>query len=163
MSGFFARLFQRSAPAIYEARPRDAAALSKLHMRSFTAGWSESEMERLLSDPSVIAHVVRADGGRGNALGFLISRCAGDEAEILSVAVDPKERGRGLAGELLRHHLSRVAARGIVKIFLEVGEDNRAALRLYDKAGFREVGKRAGYYPRAEGTISALVLRRDLA
>jgi ribosomal-protein-alanine N-acetyltransferase len=163
MTGFFARLFQRSAPAIFEARPRDAASLAKLHTRSFPAGWSESEMERLLSDPSVIAHVARANGGRGHALGFLMSRCAGDEAEILSVAVDPSERGRGLAGELLRHHLSRVAARGIAKIFLEVGEDNRAALRLYDKAGFQEVGKRAGYYPRAEGAISALVLRRDLA
>ena len=163
MSGFFARFFQRTPPSILEARPRDAAALSKLHTRSFPVGWSESEIERLLSDPSVIAHVARGDGGRGSALGFLMSRCAGDEAEILSVAVDPEARGRGLAGELLRHHLSRVAARGIARIFLEVGEDNRAALRLYDKAGFREVGKRAGYYPRAEGAISALVLRRDLA
>jgi ribosomal-protein-alanine N-acetyltransferase len=163
MSGFLSRLFARPAPAILAARPEDAATLARLHARSFPVGWSENEIERLLSDPSVIAHVARAGGGRGAALGFLMSRCAGDEAEILSVAVDPKERGRGLAGELLRHHLARVAARGIAKIFLEVGEDNRAALRLYDKAGFREVGKRAGYYPRAEGSISALVLRRDLA
>ena len=163
MSGFFARFFRRTPPSVLEARPRDAASLARLHTRSFPVGWSESEMERLLSDPSVIAHVARGSGGRGPALGFLMSRSAGDEAEILSVAVDPSERGRGLAGDLLRHHLSRAAARGIAKIFLEVGEDNKAALRLYDKARFREVGKRAGYYPRAEGAISALVLRRDLA
>ena len=73
-----------------------------------------------------------------------MSRCAADEAEILSVAVDPKSRGRGLAGDLLRHHLARIAARGITKIFLEVGEDNRSALRLYNRAGFREVGKTRG-------------------
>jgi len=162
MREFFARFFPRSAPAILEARPRDAAALAKLHARSFPVGWSESEMERLLSDPSVLSHIARGNGGRGPAAGFLMSRCAGDEAEILSVAVDPAVRGRGLAGELLRHHLSRVAARGIAKIFLEVGEDNRPALRLYAKAGFREAGKRTGYYPRPEGAVSALVLRRDL-
>jgi ribosomal-protein-alanine N-acetyltransferase len=162
MSGFFSKFFQGSAPAILEARPRDARALARLHAGSFPVGWSESEMERLLSDPSIISHIARANSGRGAATGFLMSRCAGDEAEILSVAVDPSERGRGLAGELLRHHLSRIAARGIAKIFLEVGEDNRPALRLYAKAGFREVGKRAGYYPRPEGAVSALILRRDL-
>ncbi len=123
-------------------------------------------MERLLSDPSVITHIARENGGRGSAAGFLMSRIAADEAEILSVAVEPKARGRGLAGELLRHHLSRVAARGIARIFLEVGEDNTPALRLYRKAGFREVGKRPGYYPRgisAGGAVSALILRRELA
>ncbi len=123
-------------------------------------------MERLLSDPSVITHIARENGGRGSAAGFLMSRIAADEAEILSVAVEPKARGRGLAGELLRHHLSRVAARGIARIFLEVGEDNTPALRLYRKAGFREVGKRPGYYPAgisAGGAVSALILRRELA
>lgn len=163
MNGFFSRLFARPAPAILAAGPQDAAALARLHERSFSVGWSEAELERLLSDPSVTAHVAREKGGRGAAVAFLMSRSAGDEAEILSVAVDPAARGRGLAGELLRHHLARLAAHGIRELFLEVGEDNVAALRLYAKAGFREVGKRAGYYPRAEGTVSALVLRRDLA
>jgi ribosomal-protein-alanine N-acetyltransferase len=163
MSGFFSRLFAQPAPAMLTARPQDAAALAQLHALSFPVGWSEAEMERLLSDPSVIVHVAREKGGRGAAAGFLMSRCAADEAEILSVAVEPAARGRGLAGELLRHHLARLAARGIRSLFLEVGEDNEAALRLYTKAGFREVGKRAGYYPRTEGAVSALVLKRDLA
>jgi ribosomal-protein-alanine N-acetyltransferase len=163
MSGFFSRLFARPAPAILAARPQDAAALAKLHARSFPVGWSEAEIEQLLSDPSVIAHVAREKGGRGAIVAFLMSRCVQDEAEILSVAVEPAARGRGLAGELLRHHLARLAARGIRSLFLEVGEDNVAALRLYAKAGFREVGKRAGYYPRTEGAVSALVLKRDLA
>jgi ribosomal-protein-alanine N-acetyltransferase len=163
MSGFFARFFQRTPPAISAARASDARALATLHARSFPVGWSETEFERLLSDPAVITHVAREDGGRGKTSGFLMSRCAADEAEILSVAVDPRSRGRGLAGDLLRHHLARVAARGMTKIFLEVGEDNRSALRLYNRAGFREVGKRAGYYPRSEGAISALILRRELA
>ena len=48
-------------------------------------------------------------------------------------------------------------------MFLEVDEDNTAASRLYDRAGFREVGRRPGYYPGAGGkAAAALVLRRDL-
>lgn len=164
MKALFSKLFRRERPAIFDARPGDAADCAKLHARSFSVGWSEDEMERLLSDPAVVAHIARAKGGRGTPAGFLMSRIAADEAEILSVAVDPAARERGIARDLLRHHLARIAARGTARIFLEVGEDNRAALRLYDGAGFREVGKRAGYYPRPGGeTISALVLRRELA
>jgi ribosomal-protein-alanine N-acetyltransferase len=163
MKALFSKFFRQDHPAIFDARPRDAAACAKLHARSFSVGWNEDEMERLLSDPSVVTHLARANSGRGEAIGFLMSRVAADEAEILSVAVDPSARGRGIAGDLLRHHLARIAARGTARIFLEVGEDNRPALRLYDKAGFREVGKRAGYYPKpGGGAVSALVLRREL-
>jgi ribosomal-protein-alanine N-acetyltransferase len=116
-----------------------------------------------LSDHSVIAHVARANGGRGAIVGFLMSRFAADEAEILTIAVAPNQRGQGLAGQLLHRHLGRLAALGIARIFLEVGEDNRPALRLYDKSGFRQVGRREAYYPRTKGAISALTLRRELA
>ncbi len=164
MIGFLVQLLHRPAPAIVEARVRDARDCASLHAQSFPTGWSESEIERLLLDSSVVCHLTRKNGGRGAALAFIMSRLAADEAEILSVAVSPKARGKGLAGELLRHHLSRVAARGATRMFLEVGEDNAPALRLYRNAGFREVGKRAGYYPRGAGesAVSALILRREL-
>jgi|SRR6185295_1014290 len=162
MIGFFSKLFVRTAPAVLEARPRDSSSLAAIHARSFPVGWSEPEFERLLSDQSVIAHIARADGGRGIIVGFLLSRIVADEAEILTVAVAPSERGRGLASQLLHRHLGRLAALGVAQVFLEVGEDNRSALRLYDRAGFRQVGQRAGYYPRPEGTVSALTLKREL-
>ena len=162
MNGFFSKLFKRTVPTIVEARPRDAAALAAVHAYSFQVGWTEPEFERMLSDDSVIAHIARADGGRGAVVGFLLSRIAADEAEILTVAVAPVQRGQGLAEQLLHHHLGRLAALGIVQVFLEVGEDNRPALRLYDRAGFRQVGRRASYYLRAEGKLSALTLRREL-
>ena len=93
-----------------------------------------------------------------------MSRRAGDEAEILSVAVAHARRGRGLARTLLDLHLRRLAGFGVRAVFLEVDEQNRPALRLYARAGFREVGRRPNYYPGDGGTAaSALVLRRDLA
>jgi ribosomal-protein-alanine N-acetyltransferase len=154
------RLLGRGEPVLSEAGPRDAAALAKLHAASFRRGWSDGEFERLLIERNVVAH--RAMTGRTLA-GFILSRMAAGEAEILSVAVGAARRGRGLARALLHLHLRRLAGLGTRAVFLEVDEDNTPARRLYARAGFREVGRRPGYYQQANGsTATALVLRRDL-
>ena len=80
-------------------------------------------------------------------------------SEILSVAVAPRWRGRGLSRPLLDLHLRRLAGLGVRTVFLEVDEKNAPAGRLYRRAGFYVVGRRQGYYA---GGASALVLRRDL-
>lgn len=161
MMGFFTQLFARGEPALSEASPRDAAAIAALHAASFRRGWSEQEVEGLLLERAVIAH--RAVLG-GRLAGFIMSRLAADEAEILSVAVAARQRGRGLARQLLHLHLRRLAGLHARAVFLEVDEHNKAAIRLYDRAGFREVARRPNYYPGAEGRpAAALVLRRDLA
>jgi ribosomal-protein-alanine N-acetyltransferase len=160
MIGLLRRL-AGSEPVLSEAGPRDAPALAALHAAAFRRGWSEDEFERLLLDPIVIAH--RALAGRTLA-GFILSRLAAGEADILSVAVAPARRGRGLARKLLDLHLRRLAGMGARAVFLEVDEDNAAARRLYAGARFREVGRRPAYYARGpEGPANALVLRRDLA
>lgn len=148
-------------PVLSEAATRDAAAIAKLHAASFQRGWSEDEIEHMLLDRNVVAH--RAAIGQ-NFAGFVISRMAADEAEILSIAVSSSYRGRNIARTMLRHHLGRLAAFGVRTVFLEVDEGNVSALRLYRRAGFVEVGRRDGYYPSTSGRpTSALVLRRDLA
>ena len=159
MTGLFARLFARGVPTLAPAHPRDAAALAVLHAASFNRGWGEQEFEQLLTDRSVIAD--RAAIGRRN-IGFIVSRRAADEAEILSVAVARAWRGRGLARRLLDLHLRRLAGFGLRAVFLEVDADNEPARRLYARAGFREVGRRPGYYPQGSAGKAALVLRRDL-
>jgi ribosomal-protein-alanine N-acetyltransferase len=156
-----ARLFGRAEPLLAEASPRDAGAISRLHATSFIRGWSEDEVERLLTERAVLAH--RATNGRALA-GFILSRLAAEEAEILSVAVDKGARGRGLARKLLTLHMGRLAGLGIKAVFLEVDEANDPARRLYRRAGFREVGRRKGYYPKASApAAAALILRRDIA
>ena len=160
MIGMLARLFGRGEPALSEARPRDARAFAALHARSFRHGWSDGEFERLLLERNVVAH--RAVLGRA-LHGFILSRLAGGEAEILSVAVAPARRGRGLARALLNLHMRRLAGLGAQAVFLEVDEGNEPARRLYQRAGFREVGRRQGYYQQGrEQAAAALVLRRDL-
>ena len=158
MMGFIANLFARPEPSVTACGPSDAAALAVLHGASFHRGWSEDEFERLLLDRAVVAHRVMI--GRALA-GFIISRIIAGEAEILSVAVASARRGKGLARQLLSLHLRRLAGLGTRTVFLEVDEGNVPARRLYQRAGFREVGRREGYYPAGQGT-AALVLRRDL-
>jgi ribosomal-protein-alanine N-acetyltransferase len=161
MKRLFARLFARPEPMLSEAGPRDAPALAALHGASFRRGWSEDEFERLLLDRSVLVH--RATLGH-QPVGFIISRLAAGEAEILSVAVARSHQGRGLARRLLDLHMRRLAGLGVRTIFLEVDDDNLPARRLYARSAFRQVGRRDGYYPRPGSAAgAALVLRRDLA
>ena len=158
--GLLSNLFSRGEPGLSAASSRDAAAIAALHAASFRRGWSEQEVEGLLTDRHVIAH--RAMLGSTMA-GFIMSRLVEDEAEILSVAVASPRRGRGLARNLLNLHLRRLAAFGARAVFLEVDEHNKAAIRLYDRAGFHEISRRPNYYPGAAGkAVAALVLRRDL-
>jgi len=160
MIGFLARLFARREPALSEATPRDAAAIAALHAASFQRGWSDGEIERLLLERNILAH--RATSGRA-LHGFILSLLAAGEAEILSVAVAASHRGRGLARALLSLHLRRLAGLGTQTVFLEVDEANEPARRLYDRAGFREVGRRPGYYQQGrDRAAAALILRRDL-
>jgi ribosomal-protein-alanine N-acetyltransferase len=158
MSNIASRLFARRAPVLAPAGPADAQALAALHARSFHRAWNEGEFEALLSQRNVVGH--RAMLGRALG-GFVLSRMVPPEAEILSIAVASSRRGKGLAGQLLQIHLRRLAALGIGAVFLEVGEQNVPARRLYRRAGFREVGRREAYYSAEKGS-AALVLRRDL-
>jgi ribosomal-protein-alanine N-acetyltransferase len=155
MISLIANLLGRSEPLLSDASARDAAVIAALHGKSFQRGWSEDEVEGLLLERNVIGH--RALAGKRLA-GFILSRLAANEAEILSVAVDRAWQGRGLGRRLLMLHLGRLAGFGVQTVFLEVGEKNDPAAKLYLRAGFREVSRRPNYY----GNATALILRRDL-
>lgn len=146
-----------TTPHMRDARANDAPALTHLHSRAFARGWDVDEFERLLCSPSVRGHVV-SSGARGVVVGFVLSHLVAPEAEILSIAIADDVRRQGLGAGLLAHHLRRLAAEGVTTSFLEVEEGNGAALRLYGRYGYEQVGRRKGYYG---GTADALLLRRD--
>jgi [ribosomal protein S18]-alanine N-acetyltransferase len=152
----------RGDPAVVEpATVRDAARLAQLHGASFHRGWGESEFESMLSERNTLVHRLRA--GR-KIIGFAVSRVAADEAEILSIAVGPSHRGRGLSRNLLLTHLGHLAGRGVRTVFLEVEENNQPARRLYERAGFAIAGRRERYYREVNGEqLNALLMRRDLS
>jgi len=161
LAKFISLFLPRGDAAVEPASLGDAAALARLHKASFHRGWDAGEFEQLLTDRSVLAHRLRR--GR-KVVGFILSRMAADEAEILSVAVAPDQRGRGLSRGLVHTHLGYLAGLGIRAVFLEVEENNAPARALYTRAGFHTVGRRERYYKDNSGTqLNAIVMRRDLS
>ena len=140
MIGFMSSFFMCGELAMSEASAGDASAIAALYGASFQRGWSEQEIEGLLLDRHVVTH--RALMGAKLA-GFIMSRLIEGEAEILSVAVARRQRGRGLARKLLNLNLRRLVGLGARAVFLEVDEHNYPALRLYHRAGFSEVSRRS--------------------
>ncbi|MCK0198013.1 GNAT family N-acetyltransferase [Ancylobacter sp. 6x-1] len=163
MSGLLSRFFPDRPPALRVATSRDAAALAGLHAGAFHIAWDAAEFERLLADRLSLAFLA-TDGPQGAPIGFILTRGVLPETEILSVAVAPRWRGRGLGRQLVEAVFGRLAAEGYTTVFLEVEEGNAAARKLYARAGFREIGRRSGYY-RTQGGVpaAALTMRRDIA
>lgn len=140
------------------ASPDRAPAVAAMHSELFNPAWSEAEILRLLEHPAAAALIATA-GVRREPAGFVLAQIAADEAEILSLGVALKWQRLGL-GRRLIEGLVRAAQRAEVRrLFLEVSNDNEAALRLYRSLDFRRVGLRPKYYKR-EGAppVDALVL-----
>ena len=136
---------------------------ARLHARFFARSWSVADFEDLLRDRQVFADGA-FDGAGKTCFGFAISRLVAPEAELLSIAIDPRNQGRGMGRQLLEAHFSRLAAQGAREVFLEVEQGNSTAIRLYERFGFAKVGERAGYYPKKDGSrATALIMRAQLS
>lgn len=135
--------------------PEDLAAL---HARCFTTPrpWTAAEFSAFLADALVFL-LVEGDSG------FLLGRAVAGEAELLTIAVAPEARRRGLGRKLVSRFLYQARLRGAESAFLEVADDNDAARALYAQAGFVRAGRRRGYYVGPDGVErDAVVLRRLL-
>lgn len=156
-------LFRKVAqPVLRPLRSDRADQCAALHATCFAHSWSSQEFETLLSNAAVSGGAA-VDPTSDDLRGFILTRLAADEAEILTIAVDGALRRRGVGRALLADHISRLPQLGARMLFLEVERENAAAVALYAKFGFREVGQRRGYYRKSDGAAAtALVLRRDL-
>lgn len=104
-----------------------------------------------------------ATTAKTHAVGFVLVRSAGEEAEVLSLGVHPECRLNGIGRALLRASMVEAHQSGVQEIFLEVAEDNEPARKLYEAAGFEKVGIRPGYYQRPGGiNAAAHTMRRSL-
>lgn len=140
----------------FEAALADMDRLAAIHAEAFASPWSAAELEALVAQPGVL--VAAEDDG------FIMLRVVLDEAEILTLAVRPTARRQGLGGRLTGQGALEAARAGARRLFLEVAENNDAALALYARAGFVSTGRRKGYYPSSDGRrIDAVVMSLDLA
>ena len=88
--------------------------------------------------------------------GFICGRRILDEGEILNLAVKPSERSGGVGKALVQALLERFGRENVLQVFLEVRESNLGAISFYQGLGFKQAGKRPGYY--RNPTEAALVL-----
>jgi [ribosomal protein S18]-alanine N-acetyltransferase len=157
LRGFFAK----PSYAIQAIGAECAEDCARLHGASFAFGWSDADFESYLADPTIVADGAVSETPRKGALGgFILSRLIPPDAEILTFAVDPARRGAGLGRALLDAHLNALERAGARLVFLEVADDNAAALALYGRAGFKIIGRRENYYQRATGEKRAAITMR---
>lgn len=133
--------------------------LAALHERCFVTPrpWSAAEFAGMLAG----AHVFALGD---DETGFALGRAIAGEAELLTLAVAPEARGRGLGRSLLREFLATARRQGAHAAFLEVAADNQPARALYTSEGFRAAGRRRGYFRRPDGTAAdAIVMTRPIA
>jgi ribosomal-protein-alanine N-acetyltransferase len=127
--------------------------------------WTRTQVRDSLAMPSTFLLLADAAGEAiedGPAAGFVLSRQALDEEELLLVAVRPELRGHGLGTRLLANYFAAAQRRGVRRIFLEMRANNPAH-RLYSRCGFAPIGTRPRYYLAADGqAIDAITFALDL-
>lgn len=131
--------------------------LARLHAAAMTSdrAWRAQEFAGLIKQKSAVL-IHRPEG-------FAIGRQVLDEAELLMLAVAFDHQRQGHGTDLLAQFEGCVAHRGGLRIFLEVAEDNAPARALYDRAGYRMAGRRAGYYARgASPAVAALICEKAI-
>ena len=129
-----------------------AGELARIHAASFVTprAWSETEITNILGGYGCFLEL--APGG------FLIGRVIADEAELLTLAVDPDHRRQGIGQTLVSRFLFEAADRGATRAFLEVIATNEGAKSLYLRAGFVESATRKNYYYAPDGSKFDAVL-----
>lgn len=134
--------------------PADMAALHALCFRQ-PAPWSEATFAAFAADPLCFA-LLEADS-------FLVGRAVAGEAELLTLAVAPQNRRRGLGARLVGRFVYQARLRAATQAFLEVAADNSPAIALYAAAGFNSTGLRKGYYrPPGMIPVDAMLMTRTL-
>ena len=132
------------------------AQIAKLETVCFSDPWSENSIAPELKNPLSL-WLVAMDGE--TVAGYVGSQAVMGEADMMNIAVAPDYRRQGIAENLINRLISALAEGGNHSLALEVRETNQAAISLYQKLGFAQVGYRPGYYRNPKE--GALILRKE--
>lgn len=143
---------------IRQAKIYDVPAMARIERDSFDSPWSAEEITKDVTAGGNI-YVAVAEC-REEKAGYGEIRMVAGEAQIYNIAIAPEFRREGIGEALLRHMINKAEEEGCTLVTLEVRGGNDAAMSLYRKLGFREVGRRKGYY--AKGGEDAVLMDLDL-
>lgn len=131
--------------------------MAAIHAQSFDRSWDALDMATHTQKD-----ICLGVDGNDRLAAFVILSCASDQAEVLTIATRQSARREGFGAALLTGAATALRAQNVKELFLEVAEDNMGAIALYNAAGFTPIGRRPGYYHRANGRVSALTFSKKL-
>lgn len=131
----------------------DIDQIMEIENQSFKVPWKFNDFKDTLKYENIVFFVAKQDDLIIGYCGIYMSY---DQADIANIAVSSLYRRKGIAEDLLSYTLAIAKKRNIKEIFLEVRESNKAAINLYKKKGFEQVGIRKAYY--TEPTEDALLM-----
>ncbi|MBI1733404.1 MAG: ribosomal protein S18-alanine N-acetyltransferase [Gammaproteobacteria bacterium] len=149
----------KSAPAV--VRPimeSDLDDVLAIEQRGYEFPWSRAIFEDCLR----VGYCCWLLEWDGVIAGHAVMSVAVGEAHILNLCIDPALQRRGLGRHLLDHMVELAVDHRAQTMFLEVRPSNQAAQRLYQGAGFDEVGMRRNYYPARASREDAIIMARQL-
>jgi len=126
----------------------DLEAVMRIERLSFANPWHRSTFEGEIDNESISEPLVIIYVPEDRIIGYVITWMDKKEAQISNIAVDPRYRRMGVGECVLRRILRHRKRMGFRRIILEVRPSNSGAIKLYEKLGFRIVGKRLQYYQR---------------
>ena len=142
---------------IREMVPADTGQAARIEKQIITPPWTQADYLDALAKDSYL--LLAAEDETGKLAGYCVASMAMDEAEIIDVGVAPDCQGCGAGSLLVREMLRRLHVSGITMVFLEVREHNGAAIRVYEKHGFKAVGRRKDFY--SDPTEDAIIMKEE--
>lgn len=138
---------------IRSSRAGDLDAIESIENAAFSGDkLSRRSLRRLIKSPSAIIFVAE-EGAHVAGYVMALSRRNCRILRLYSIAVDPRFSGRGVAFSLLCTIEREACEQGCCAVRLEVREDNAAAIRLYERAGYRQFGQYNAYYQDGMGAL----------
>ena len=140
-----------------KALPADAPIIVELEAAAFAErSWGANGV--VTGMELIGAHTLLALANNSQKpLGFVMYRLIGPDAELLSIGVDPGVQRHGIGAALLRNLCQTARQEGIGQLFLEVRASNNAAISLYERQGFVEIGRRKAYYKDGEDGLQMAI------
>lgn len=140
-------------------RAEDVDAVVAIETEVFSSPWQRETFLELIGRRNLELLVM--EHGSEGIVGYAVLWCVLDQGELANLAITPPMRGRGLGTRLLGRVVEVAREHGVETIYLEVRESNAAALELYRRFGFSQVGLRKGYYdhPKEDARILMAKLR----
>ena len=161
---FYAHVFPDSVDRkdlmrLRRMRDEDLSSVLAIEAKNYNFPWSEGIFKDCLKSGNYSCWICEE---LDVIVGYSIVSMAVGEAHIMNICVDPAIQKQGVGSKLLENMIE-LARKKADTIFLEVRPSNKAAVSLYKKRGFNEIGVRKGYYPATNGSREdAVMLALDL-